>query len=119
MLYMSSVRTVDSVNISCAYCDHPFYHRIPIWQGSHCVSSNLTVVLQADANDNQQNNVKYFNYTDVSYSWKHGLHMYILTIKADFVILHISIYCIYLQSHISVYICVLGFIDRCHIITEG
>ena len=61
MLYVSSVRTVDSVNISCAFCDHCFCHCIPIWQESHCVSNNCTVVLQADASDNEQNNVQYFN----------------------------------------------------------
>jgi hypothetical protein len=61
MLFMSSVRTVDSVNISCAFGDRYFYDSIPIWQGSHCLSSNCTVVLQADAGDNQQTNVNYFN----------------------------------------------------------
>jgi len=30
MLYMSSVWTVDSVNISCAYCDFYFCDWIPI-----------------------------------------------------------------------------------------
>ena len=54
MLNMSSVRTVDSVNISCAFCDRYFCHCIPIWQESHCVSSNCIVVLQADASDNRQ-----------------------------------------------------------------
>jgi hypothetical protein len=53
VLYMNSVRTVDSVNISCAYCDRYFYHFIPIWQESHWVSSNCTVVLQANASDEQ------------------------------------------------------------------
>jgi len=61
MLCMSSVRTVDNVNISCAYSDRYFYHWIPMWQESHCVSSNCTVVLQADDSDNERNNVKYFN----------------------------------------------------------
>jgi hypothetical protein len=38
----------------CAYCDHSFHHRIPVWQESHCASSNCPVVLQADAGDSQQ-----------------------------------------------------------------
>ena len=58
MLYMSSVRTVDSVNISCAYCDRYCNHWLPMWQESHWVSSNCTVVLQADASDKQQNSVR-------------------------------------------------------------
>ena len=61
MLYMSSLRTVDSVHISCAYCDRYFYEWIPIWQESHWVSNNCTVGLQADASDKQHNNLKYFN----------------------------------------------------------
>jgi hypothetical protein len=52
---------------------------IPIWQESCRVSSNCTVVLWADACDNQQNNVKYFNKTDVSYSKKPSLDMYVRT----------------------------------------
>ena len=75
MLYMRSVRTVGSVNISCAYCDHYFCDWTAIWQESHWVSSNCTVVLQADSSDNQQNNVKYFNYTDVGYSKKLNLRI--------------------------------------------
>ena len=76
MLYMSSVRTVDSVNISCAYCDRYFCDWTAIWQESHWVSNNCTVVvLQADASDNQQNNLKYFNCTDVDYSKELNLHI--------------------------------------------
>jgi len=37
ILYMCSVRTVDTVNISCAYCDCYFCDRIPIWQESQWV----------------------------------------------------------------------------------
>ena len=37
MLYMSSVRTVDSVIISCAYFDRYFFDWIPIWQESQWV----------------------------------------------------------------------------------
>jgi len=43
------------------------------WQESHWVSCNCTVVLWADASDNQQYNVKYFNLTDVSYLKKENL----------------------------------------------
>ena len=58
---MSNVRTVDIVNISCAFWDRYFCDWIPNWQQSQWVSSNCTVVLQDDAGDNQQNNVKCFN----------------------------------------------------------
>ena len=58
MLYMSSVRTVDSVNVSCAYCDHYFCDWIPIWQESQWVSINCTIVLEDDAGEKQQKYVK-------------------------------------------------------------
>ena len=61
MLCISSVRTVDNVTIRCAFSDCYSYHWIPIWQECHWVSSNCTVVLQADVGYNQQTNVNYFN----------------------------------------------------------
>jgi hypothetical protein len=75
MLNMSSVRAVASVNISCAYCDCYFCDWIPIWQHSHWVCSNCSLVLRVDASDNQQNNVNYFNWTDVSYFKKFSLYI--------------------------------------------
>jgi len=58
MLYMSSVRTVDSVIISCAYFDRYFFDWIPIWQESQWVSVNCTFVFEGDAGEKQQNYVK-------------------------------------------------------------
>jgi len=55
---MGSVRTVDSVNISCAYFDGYFCAWIPIWQESQWVGINRTFVLEGDASKKHQNHVK-------------------------------------------------------------
>ena len=60
MLYMSRVRTVDSVNISCAYCDCYFCDWIPNCQESQCASINCTFLLEGGASEKQHNNVKQF-----------------------------------------------------------
>jgi len=53
--FVSTVYQLCEDSWLCAYFDHSFHHKIPIWQESHCVSSNCTVVLQADTSDKQQN----------------------------------------------------------------
>ena len=88
------------------------------WQESHRVSCNCTVVQQADASDNQQYNVKYFNLTDVSYLKKENLTNYGITSQSKFYDLPHK-YVLYLKSRISLYICVQGVINCCHIMTEG
>jgi len=108
----------NAVYQQCKECGHCPYqlcvllslllHWTSNWQQSQWVSSNCTVVLQADGSDNQQNNVKYFNLRDLSYCKKKKLTNYVLTSQSRFCGL-IHKYILYLKSHHQSYF----FINEC------
>ena len=107
----------------CGQCPYQFcilwsllLYWIPNWQESHWVSSNCTVVLQADASDNQQKNVKFVNRFKLLQ--KKNLAYLLSFNQSKFSDLKHK-YVLYLQSHISVYICLQGVINICPIMSEG